>query len=202
MKLKSIASALLVTLAVASCSSSSKNEDGHRGKIISSNAAVEAPKANEAIIKNNGEYYAVLEFDKGTQRLSDASKRDLREFIASAKKEGREIDDIKILAWADKEYPAKQTALSDRDVKIATERSKAIEKYLKDVLNTDGNYATYNMAKRPNKVSEFFRGDDYKTKRIFENSNVPAGTQMASFMNNKASKALIMVDYEDESSNK
>jgi len=198
MNLSKIAGALVLSLALASCSSTKKTEDGHRGKEISANK-IEAAKTNEAVVKNNGEYYAVLEFDKGTQRLSDASKRDLREFIASAKKEGREIDDIKILAWADKEYPARQKALSDRDVKMANERSKSIEKYLKDDLNTDGNYATYNMAKRPNKVSEFFRGDDYKTKRIFEKAGAtPAGGQMTSFMNSKASKALIMVDYEDE----
>lgn len=199
MNLSKIAGALVLSLALASCSSTKKTEDGHRGKELSTANKVEAAKTNEAVIKNNGEYYAVLEFDKGTQRLSDASKRDLREFIASAKKEGREIDDIKILAWADKEYPARQKALSDRDVKIANERSKSIEKYLKDDLNTDGNYATYNMAKRPNKVSEFFRGDDYKTKRVFEKSGAaPAGGQLTSFMNNKASKALIMVDYEEE----
>jgi hypothetical protein len=196
MKLTKIASALILTAVVASCSST-KDNDGHRGKEISAHHA-EAKKA-PVITNNNGEYYAVLEFDKGTQRLSDASKRDLREFIASAQKEGKTIDDIKILAWADKEYPAKEMRLSDRDVKMANERSKSIEKYLKDDLNTDGNYATYNMAKRPNKVSEFFRGDDYKTKRIFEKSGAaPAGSQITSFMNSKASKALIMVDYEQE----
>jgi hypothetical protein len=87
--------------------------------------------------------------------------------------------------------------LSDHDVKIATERSKAIEKYLKEDLKADGDYATYNMAKRPNKVSEFFRADDYKTKRIFEKSGAaPSGTELSAFMNSKASKALIMVDYE------
>lgn len=200
MNFKKTTVALLATLAVASCSSH-KTEEGHRGHVITSNtsaAEIETTKTNQAIVKNNGEYYAVLEFDKGTQRLSEASKRDLKAFVASAKTEGRDIDDIKILAWADKEYPAKQKNLSDRDVKIANERSKAIEKYLKDDLNTEGNYATYNMAKRPNKVSEFFRGDDYKTKRIFEKAGAaPAGSQMTSFMNNKASKALIMIDYED-----
>ncbi|MBY0415063.1 MAG: hypothetical protein K2Q18_12910 [Bdellovibrionales bacterium] len=195
MKFKGITSALLLAVIMASCSST--DEKRHVGKEATVNHA-EMKKTTQAVARNNGEYYAVLEFDKGTQGLSNSSKRDLKEFIMSAQKEGREIDDIKILAWADKEYPAKETALSDRDVKMATERTKSIEKYLKDDLKTDGNYATYNMAKRPNKVSEFFRGDDYKTKRIFEKSGAaPAGTQMTSFMNSKASKALIMIDYEE-----
>ena len=193
MKVKGIAAALLLTLVVTGCSSSD-----HKTAPVTKTAHTEdVNKTSQAVAKNNGEYYAVLEFQKGTQRLSDASKRDLREFVASARREGREIDDIRILAWADQEYPQSGAALSDREVKIAKERSKAIEKYLKDDLNTDGDYATYNMAKRPNKVSEFFRGDDFKTKRIFERAGAaPAGTNMTSFMNSKAGKALIMVDYE------
>lgn len=196
MKFKGIASALLLAIVMASCSST--DEKGHVGKETAVHPA-EMKKTSQAVAQNNGEYYAVLEFDKGSQRLTSESKRDLKEFVMSAQQEGKTIDDIKILAWADKEYPAKETRLSDRDVKMANERTKAIEKYLKDDLRTDGNYATYNMAKRPNKVSEFFRGDDYKTKRIFEKAGAaPAGTQMTSFMNSKASKALIMIDYEAE----
>lgn len=194
MKLKGIAIAALLSLTAVSCSSHKTGD-----KTPPAAEPTKTTQAVQEVSENNGAYYAVLEFDKGTQRLSDATKKDLRDFVASAKREGREIDDIKILAWADREYPATGVKLTDRDVKIATERSKAIEKYLKDELKTDGDYETYNMAKRPNKVSEFFKGDDYKTKRIFERSGAaPAGTDMQAFMNNKASKALIMVDYKDE----
>ncbi len=190
MKIKYVFPFLVLALSMASCTSSDN---------------IQTAKANDAVPQkvvaeksDNDAYYAVLEFDKGTQKLSEKSKRDLKEFVAAAKKDGREFDDIHILAWADKEYPAKGGKLTKQDVKIANERSKAIEKYLKDDLDTDGDYATYNMAKRPNKVNEFFRGDDYKTKRIFEKpGSAPAGTQMSSFMNNKSSKALIMVDYSE-----
>lgn len=192
MKLKGMAIVALLSLTSVACSSQ-KTEDARVAK------AEEQNKTAQAVAENNGAYYAVLHFDKGTQRLSEASKKDLREFVASARREGRKIDDIKILAWADREYPSTGVRLTDRDVKMANERSKSIEKYLKDDLNTDGSYETYNMAKRPNKVSEFFKGDDYKTKRIFERSGAaPAGTDMQAFMNSKASKALIMVDYKEE----
>ncbi len=192
MKLKGMAIVALLSLTSVACSSQ-KTEDTKMAK------KEEVSKTTQAVAENNGAYYAVLQFDKGTQRLSEASKKDLREFVASARREGREIDDIKILAWADREYPSTGVRLTDRDVKMANERSKSIEKYLKDDLNTSGDYETYNMAKRPNKVSEFFKGDDYKTKRIFERSGAaPAGTDMQAFMNSKASKALIMVDYKDE----
>lgn len=194
MKLKGIAIAALLSLTAVACSSH-KTED----KTTSVQEPTKTSQAVQEVAENNGAYYAVLKFDKGTQRLSEASKKDLRDFVASAQREGRKIDEIKILAWADREYPATGVRLTDRDVKMATERSKSIEKYLKDDLNTSGDYETYNMAKRPNKVSEFFKGDDYKTKRIFERSGAaPSGTDMQAFMNNKASKALIMVDYKDE----
>lgn len=191
MKLKGIGAALLLTFLAVSCSSTDKH---HATKTASKE---DISPTSQAVAKNNGEYYAVLEFDKGTGRLNEASKRDLREFVASAQRDGREIDDIRILSWADKEYPQTGAKLSDRDVKIANERAKAIEKYLKEDLKADGNYATYNMAKRPNKVSEFFRADDYKTKRIFEKTGAsPAGTNIDDFVTSKAGKSLIMVDYE------
>lgn len=193
MKVKGIAIAALLTLTAVSCSSNRKHDET---KIVKTEAPT---KTTQAVTETDSAYYAVLKFDKGTQRLSEASKKDLREFVASAKREGREIEDIKILAWADREYPSKGVKLTDHDVKIANERSKAIENYLKDDLSTNGDYETYNMAKRPNKVSEFFKGDDYKTKRIFERSGAaPTDTDMQAFMNSKASKALIMLDYKDE----
>ena len=190
MKLKGISAALLLTVFITGCSSNDK-------PMTKTTSKPDVTPTTQAVTKSNGEYYAVLEFDKGTQRLNEASKRDLREFVASAQRDGREIDDIRILSWADKEYPQSGAKLSDRDVKIANERAKSIEKYLKDDLKADGNYATYNMAKRPNKVSEFFRADDYKTKRVFEKSgSAPAGTKMEDFVTSKAGKTLIMVDYE------
>ncbi len=190
MKIKGISITLLLTVIAASCSSTDR-------PVTKAAHKEDASLTSQAVANNNGEYYTVLEFDKGTQRLSEASKRDLRDFVASAKRDGREIDDIRILSWADKEYPQSGAKLSERDVNMANERAKSIEKYLKDDLRADGNYATYNMAKRPNKVSEFFRADDYKTKRIFEKKGAaPAGTSMENFVTSKASKSLIMVDYE------
>jgi hypothetical protein len=190
MKLNRVIAAFTLTLIVAGCSSNETSTTKVANK-------QDRGQTSEAVARTNGEYFTVLEFDKRTQRLNEKSKRDLREFVASAQKNGREIDDIRILAWADREYPGTGAKLNDREVKIAKERTESIEKYLKDDLNTDGNYATYNMAKRPNKVSEFFRGDDYKTKRVFEKTGAaPAGSELTAFMSSKASKAVIMVDYE------
>lgn len=192
MNLKRTVATVFLMLTVSACSTADK--DHVRGTKMKN---IETANQNtNAVDKEENAYYTVLEFNKGNQRLSDAAKRDLREFVKSAKKEGREIDDIKILSWADKEYPGQGPALSDRDIKIASERSDSILKYLKDDLKTDGDYATYNMAKRPNKISEFFKSDDYRTKRVFEKPGfTPIGTQISAFMKNKTSKALIMIDY-------
>jgi len=190
MKLNKIGMTALLLILATSCSSANRNEERSTKKVSVSPTA-------RAVTESNGEYYAVLDFNKGTRELSETSKRDLREFVASAQKDGRIIDDIKILSWADKEYPKNGASLSGRDVRMANERSKSIEKYLKDDLKADANYATYNMAKRPNKVSEFFRADDYKTKRIFEKSGSTSdGNNFEDFVTSKAGKSLIMVDYE------
>jgi hypothetical protein len=200
MKVKSISSVCLslTLLGLVGCASNDR-----LGSSKPTPAAKEAKyssvdKTSDAVAKSDGSYYTVLKFKKGTQDLTEESKRDLREFVATAKKNGK-IDNIKILSWADREYPKKGAALTDKEISIADERAKSIEEYLKDDLNTSADYSSYNMAKRPNKVSEFFRADDYKTKRMFEKTGAAPTTKkndLNAFLNNKASKSVIMVDYE------
>lgn len=205
MKTNSIITAsLLVAIAGmgSGCSSDEKRtapaETG-TSTATTTNPSTPTSQAVTKAMEGEEAYYTVVEFEKGKDKLSESSKKALKNFIEKAQKEGREIDDIKIMAWADKEYPVQGAKVDKKDVKIAEERSEAIEDYLKDDLDTDGNYASFNMAKRPNKVNEFFKGDDYKTKKTFEESGsapTSASEELATFMNNKASKALIMVDYE------
>jgi hypothetical protein len=152
-----------------------------------------------AVNKSNGAYYTVLEFDKGSDKLSDKSKQELQEFVRRTDVAGKRVEDIKVMAWPDHEYPGNAVKLSKDDVNLADDRTEAIEHYLKKDLNASVDVSTFNMAKRPNKISEFVRSDDYKTKKVFEKTGaMPTGSggDLASLVNSKASKALIMVEFE------
>ena len=58
-------------------------------------------------------YVTELEFKKGTDELTDAAKDKLNNLLKAARNNGR-VDEVKILSWADQEYPsAKQKKLSN-----------------------------------------------------------------------------------------
>lgn len=183
----------LFLLLLFSCSSTHKT---HEAKI----KEVESTKTAEAVAKTHGSYYTILEFDKGTTTLNESNKKALKEFIKKAEQDGRDLDQIKILSWADREYPDKAAVVSAADIKVANNRTESIEKYFKNVLDVNPGFATYNMAKRPSKISELLHTDDYKTKNIFlKTGAMPSSAKqgdLATLMNRKARKALIMVEYQ------
>ncbi len=198
MKTNSIITASLV-LAIAGMGSSCSSSKDKKVVTRDQDTALKTTNKAMSTSEDPDAYYSVVEFDRGSKNLNDRSRRSIRTFIEKAKKSGKEFDDIKIMAWADKEYPSQGMALDKKDVTIASERSESIERFLKKDLATDGDFATYNMAKRPNKMSEFLKSDDFETKKTFEVSGsapTAESSELATFMNNKSSKALIMVDYE------
>ncbi len=151
-----------------------------------------------AVAKSHGTYFTVLEFNKGKTELTAHDKKELEQFAKKVDQDGREVSDIKILSWSDREYPVKAEKINKSDVKMANKRADEIEDYFKDVLDVDHSFKTYNMAKRPSKIDELIKTEDYKTKNIFEKTGAmptSSSNEMARLMSDKASKALIMVEY-------
>jgi hypothetical protein len=147
-----------------------------------------------ATAQAGGRTYTEISFKNGSDELTDTSREKLRELTAEAARQGKKVDEIKILSWADVDYPAEGQKVSDKQVTLAKDRAKNIEKYMKDDLNAKGDIDTYNMAKRPYKLGEIFKTDDYEVKEIFERSGAaPTAGRMPS---KKMSKAVIFVKYE------
>ena len=136
-------------------------------------------KTSSAVAKSHGSYYTILQFEKGTYVLSETSKKELKDFVAKVEQDGRSLNEIKILAWADNEYPDKGE-LTKSDVEMANNRTESIEKYLKTIFSTNPDFTTYNMAKRPSVINELLHTDEFTTKNIFEKS----GAMSTSFNDN------------------
>lgn len=147
-----------------------------------------------ATAQAGGRTYTEIQFKNGSDELTDSSREKLRELTAEAARQGRKVDEIKILSWADVDYPAPGQKASDKQVTLAKDRAKNIEKYMKDDLNAKGDIDTYNMAKRPYKLSEIFKTDDYEVKEVFERSG--AASVQGKRPSKKLSKAVIFVKYE------
>lgn len=150
-----------------------------------------------------GSLYTTIVFHKGKATLTKESKESLKELAAKAHHSKKPIDEVRILAWSDKEYPDKvKGEASAKEVKLASERAQKIKDYLEEDLKETEDIDAYNMAKRPNLVSKLFQNDEYEVKEAFESSGATAAKLPdGSVSYTKASKALVIIDYEGRQDN-
>lgn len=131
---------------------------------------------------------------EGQSKASSAELDEVRKLIQEAKAVGK-IDEVKIISWADREYPAEGQAASKGDMKLADARADYLKNYVKSKLGVRS-VATYNMAKRPNAVQELFDTTQARVKEGFERSGAAPSTQaQTGFLGfkGKASESLILV---------
>lgn len=186
-KIAFVSSALLV--GVAGCSH-------NKAKTASTEAYSDTSKATA---KAGGSQYVVVDFDSGSKTLSKSGREKLRSLATEASRDGREIDEIQVLAWADREYPEKNAKATRKDINLADDRAESVEDFIKDDLKTSSSVKKHNMAKRPGMVSELFKTGDFEVKTAFENSGaapVSKGDASKFLEGSKASKAVIFVKYE------
>jgi len=147
-----------------------------------------------------GSHYTTILFNKGDATLSEADQEQLKALADKAHKKNRAIEEIKILAWADKEYPDKtKEKASIKDVTLASERAYKIRDYLEANLDELEDIDSYNMAKRPGLASQLFKNNEFAIKEVFENSGATASKLPdGSVSYTKASKALVIIQYEGD----
>lgn len=147
-----------------------------------------------------GVHYATIVFDEGKTSLKKTNKKNLHNLVRKAEKQKAPIEEIRILAWADNEYPDKVTGKTSRkDVEMASQRGLAIKDFLEKELKDADDIDSYNMAKRPDLLSKLLRDDEYQVKEAFESSGATA-TKLpdGSVSYTKASKAIVIIDYEGQ----
>lgn len=173
--------------------------------LLASSCSHSEQKTSMALTDKNpeikGTYYTTVIFDKGRAYLNSDSKENLRAFTEVAHQSPKKIEEIRVLAWADSEYPDElEGKASQQDVLLAGERAHNIQKYLEESLNESSNVDSYNMAKRPNLVSKLLKNDDFKVKEAFETTGM-TGDKLpdGNISYTKASKAIVIIDYEGKS---
>ncbi len=189
-------SRMIVTLAMATmslifaagCSSSDAKKK----------SAEEIQKAqNQTAI---GTHYTTVVFEKGEAALSTINKADIKKLAANARQNKKPIEEIRILAWGDKEYPDKINGKAGpSEIILASERARVIRELLEKELKEYEDIDSYNMARRPNLLSKVLRNDEYDVKQAFESSGTTGSTLPdGSVSYTKASKAMVIIDYEGE----
>lgn len=134
-----------------------------------------------------------VSFDKSSDKLTDAQKADIRAAIQEAAQKGK-IDEVKVLAWSDKEYPSENGKQTKEEVGLAKKRINYIKSFLKEELKIKS-VDTHNMAERPNSLEKMFNTSDAKVKNTAEASGAaPTEGNTGIFdLKAQASKGVVMV---------
>lgn len=138
--------------------------------------------------KNNASFVTEIVFNKQSSELSSDGKSQLEDILKAAKGRGK-IEEVKVLAWADGEYPTKGAKGNDAR-KLADERALEIKGYIED-HSRGVDLDLHNMAERPYAVQEMLRTKDARVKRSLEQAGLtqPQKTGMPP----KSGRALVMV---------
>ncbi len=127
------------------------------------NARAATPTANAKFAR-----VAKIDFAKGAYALSEGEKNEIAALIRDARANG-EIDEVKVLAWADRDVATGNRKATSAEVELADNRAKAVRSYIREhsyireqmkLKDID----THNMAESPNFVSRLFKTEDYEMK--------------------------------------
>lgn len=134
-----------------------------------------------------------VSFDKNSDKLTDFQKTEIRTAVSDASQKGK-IDEVKILAWSDKEYPTENKKQTKEEIGLAKNRIKHLKSFLKDELKVK-DVDTYNMAERPNAFEKTFNTSDAKVKNTTESSGgAPTEGNTGLFdLKAQASKGVVMI---------
>lgn len=170
-----------------------------RGPSSSSDSA----QRQEAEPSKLGNEFTTVLFQNGTANLSRMSRTNLKKIAAEINRAKIPVDEIRIMAWGDTEYPDKvEGNVSEKEVELAGKRASVVNDFLKDHLKRNEDIDSFNMAQRPDLLSKLFRNDEYKVKEAFESTGV-TGNKLpdGSVSYTKASKAIVIIDYEGRKDN-
>ena len=123
--------------------------------------------------KTGASYYVDVAFQPGSSQLDDNAKAGLVDLINRSLHSGQ-IQELKVVAWSDVDYPSENASYvpsSQRD--LADERGDRIKTFIQSRYN-GMNVATYNMARRPDALSQAFNTSDAQTKQSFEQAGISA----------------------------
>ncbi len=166
---------------------------GLAGGAVLANQNPQNISAENDITRVEDSNVAEVEFKAGTKNLAENEKQEVDRLIAGARAKGQ-IDQVKVLAWSDHEYPAKGAKATRQDKELADGRSQALKSYLKSrhgLTKID----LYNMAERPGALDELFSTSEAQVKAAAESGGKAPSEKQLDILrtNQRSSTALVLV---------
>lgn len=157
--------------------------------------AVEAASDEaKAVAADHGTSFVTeFKFPAKSTALTKEAKEKLASVIADSQADPKtEVDEVKLVVWADQEYPSKTKGeLSDAQIKLAKERGDEVAKWLND--KKVGDIEVINMAKRPGTMATVFNTEDRRIKKALENAGIPSTASGVDFPPKKGHAMVIVL---------
>ncbi len=130
-------------------------------------------EAKQVAAQSGSSFVTEFAFPTKSKALSADAKRKLTKVLADSQADPKtEVDTVKLIVWADQEYPSVHTKeLPEAQVKLAQERGDTVAKWLNN--NNVGDIEVVNMAKRPGMLSDLFGSEDHRIKKALEVAGIP-----------------------------
>ncbi|MGZ3706651.1 MAG: hypothetical protein ACXVA8_11525, partial [Bdellovibrionota bacterium] len=120
---------------------------------------------------------AEIDFRRGSAALTEADREKLRGVLARALARAP-LRQVKIIAWADQEYPTKDAPnLPPAARKLAEKRAQGIDQAIKALGGVpESKTRKITMATRPKTLDSLLHESEYRIKTSFEEAGIPTGS--------------------------
>lgn len=142
--------------------------------------------------------HITIQFSPKSAVLSEEHKGMLRKLVRSVRS-NKDIEEITVASWSDKNLPATGQKLSDADRDLADKRAEAIKDIVRMELGVS-DVDVYNMAEPANWLSRTFNTSDAELKSIFGRTGEEIPVTRDEFQMIKASgapgKAVVVAEFD------
>lgn len=181
--------------ALASCASTPQNTEPmpeQNGPRISYTEEAESRSITNAAANEVGAHsFVEIQFQTGSAILTSTSKASVDKLISKAKAEGKTIDEVMVMSWADQEFPSNNIKkLPAPQMRLAERRNQALKNYIKATQPVP--VESYNMAEQSSAFAKIFNSTDSKLKNSFVAAGLPTTADDPQYPS-KASHAVILV---------
>jgi hypothetical protein len=157
--------------------------------------AVVTRETERAAAKLGAAVVGEVEFDKNDAEINEIGKHDLDDLIRDTGTSSDSIQEIRVIAWSDREYPKSKGLYTREDIELAKLRANKVKEYLAKNLKTK-KIVTFNMADRPNALQSMFNTTGAKTKTTLEQNGAAPNTEKGTGLfaeKSKSRTAMILV---------
>jgi len=148
-------------------------------------------EAKQVAAEQEAPFVTEVTFKKGSSELTTDAKQRLETLLKRVQGD-QSIEEVKVITWADEEYPAaSKKSLSKGQKEVAEDRNKELKRYLND-KDSKMKVSAYNMAERPSAFTNFLGTSDARIKKSLETAGIPT-TESQNKATAKASKAIVML---------